>query len=549
MSHSFIRTLFKSHNIFLLYCFLSFPLISSVTFAKEPSQLITHDESLFSSSTEPYSFAYGQQTSENLPSATSSTSILVSEKNPTTINLASDDLLSSPTEGNVLPTYSSSNISSNTNTNSNPNEDIFSAEKLANLHLDDVIQIALERNHSVIAARAQIDVANAQVSQARSIAGTKLTGRFNQTRLDGVGSANIAGRTIKMGKEDIQKAYIELAHPLFLGGKDRATIATARLGRTAAQAGNILTCQQVIRQVTMAWLGWLFAREVEKVAQKDFELAQAHYKLVSARLAQDLASKFELLRAEVRLAQARSKLRQEHNSVDLARTELLRVLALPPECSIDTQDRLTKEEFTPDLAKDASAAIDLREDLRIKRLELQIARQNLRAARAEKQPTLNAFGQAGNEDPSSKSGLGGPVRKGYWNAGLALEFPLVDAGLRQSRIKEAQTKLKIAENAWQEAVEKAQIEIRQALLNLQTAQEVVLAQKEALKQAEEALRLAGVKYENGMFTQVELFDAENAYLNTNLQYLQAVYAHHQAKIAYLLATGRLGRDRLESLKH
>jgi len=81
-------------------------------------------------------------------------------------------------------------------------------------------------------------------------------------------------------------------------------------------------------------------------------------------------------------------------------------------------------------------------------------------------------------------------------------------------------------------------------LNLQTAGEIVRAQQEALKQAEEAVRLAGVKYSNGMFTQVEMFDAENAFLNTHLQYLSAVFSHHQARVSYLLATGKLGRDLL-----
>ncbi len=415
---------------------------------------------------------------------------------------------------------------------------------LSDLHLEDVLRLALERNRTVLGARQQIEAAEGQVKQARAVGGTKVTGKFTQTRLDGVGSANLGGRTIKMGNEDVQKAYVEMAHPLFLGGRDQAALAAARLGRSAAAAGFTYAGQQVLQQATMKWLSWLFAREVERVGRKDLDLAEAHHKLVSARVRQDQASKFELLRADVRLAQARSKLRQETNSVDLARLDLLRVLSLPPTLPVGTRDRLALLEFSTDLAHDASAAVELREDLRIRRLEAQIARQGLRAARGERLPTLNAFGQAGNEFPSSKGGLGGITRKGYWNVGVAAELPLIDAGQRQGKIQEAKAKVAAAENALQDALEKAQVEIRQALLNLQTAREVVEAQQEALKQAEEALRLAGVKYENGMFTQVEMFDAENAFLNTNLQYLQAVFAHHQARVSYLLATGRLGRDLL-----
>jgi len=56
------------------------------------------------------------------------------------------------------------------------------------------------------------------------------------------------------------------------------------------------------------------------------------------------------------------------------------------------------------------------------------------------------------------------------------------------------------------------------------------------------MRLAKVRYENGMFTQVDLFDAETAWSNARLMYIQSVFLHHQARLSYLLATGRLGRE-------
>jgi len=413
---------------------------------------------------------------------------------------------------------------------------------MSDMHLDDALRLALIRNRTIEGSAHQVETADGLVAQARAIVGTRLTGNILQTRLDDVGKANLGGQSIAMGKVDVQKAYVELAQPLFLGWKDRAALSTARLGRSAAQAGYTFTRQQVLVETTMSWLGWLFARAVEQVSRKDLDLAEAHHALVQARFRQEQASKFEILRADVRLAQARSKYRQDGNSCDLARLGLLQVLALPADQSVDTCDRLVMEDPVTDLARDASEAVELREDLKIKRLEQQIALQGLRSARGEKQPTVNLFGQWGTEDPSSKGGLGQLVRKNYWNAGVAVNLPLVDAGLRKGKVKEAQARLAQAENAFQDAIEKAQIEIRQALLNLQTAKEIVLAQEEAVKQAEEALRLAGVKYKNGLFTQVEMFDAENAYLNTRLQYLGAVFAHHQARVSYLLATGKLGRD-------
>ena len=403
---------------------------------------------------------------------------------------------------------------------------------LNNVHLGAILRLAVQRNRSIVGSAQQVETANAQVIQARSVMGARLTGNFNHTRLDDV----------LAGKKDNNKAYVEITQPLFLSGKDRSVLKSARLGRSVASSSHTLTRQSVLLETTILWLSWLFATETEQVGQKDLELAEAHHALVSARYRQKQVSQFEVLRAEVRLAQARSDLRKKSNARELACLDLLNNLDLPANTTITTSDRLRMLDVIVDPVKDASEALDLREDLRIKKINVQLARQSIAGARSENQPVVSAFGQSGVQDPSSKSRTG--ERKGYWQAGVVANFTLSDGGKRYGLLKEANARLAIAENSLQQAIINADIEIRQAYLNIETAREVVIAQEQAVKQAEEALRLAGVRYTNGLFTQVELFDAENAYLATRLQYLQAIFSYHHALASYRLATGQLGRKLL-----
>ena len=118
----------------------------------------------------------------------------------------------------------------------------------------------------------------------------------------------------------------------------------------------------------------------------------------------------------------------------------------------------------------------------------------------------------------------------------------MDASLTKSKVKDAKAGIKEAENNYNESLENTELEVYRASLSLQNAIEVLASQKENLKQAEETLRLAKVRYENGLFTQIDLFDAENAWSNAKLIYLQAIFNHHNARLAYLLAVGKLGRD-------
>lgn len=409
--------------------------------------------------------------------------------------------------------------------------------QLQNTHLGDVLWLALHRNRSIKGAEQQAESANAGVIQARSVHGARLTGNYRFTRVDEVANPVVG--------KDSQSAYLEVTQPLFLSGKDRAALSQARFGRSTAGAGLILARQLVLLDTTLRWQAWLFAAEAERVSEKDLDLAKAHHELVSARYKHKQVSQFEVLRAEVRLAKAGSDLRKQRNTRELAGLDLLNVLDLPPDTPISTQDRMKMLELPINYQEDASAAVELREDLRMKRLEVEIARKGLSGARAENQPVISLFGQKGVADPAAKSKTFD--RESYWNAGVVANFTLGDGGMRKGKVKDAHAKLELAENALQQAQQKANIEIKQAYLNIETAKEVVAAQREALKQAEEALRLAGVRYTNGLFTQVELFDAENAYLATRLQYLQAILNYHQAYASYRFSTGQLGRRLLDQL--
>jgi outer membrane protein TolC len=418
---------------------------------------------------------------------------------------------------------------------------------LQNAQIFDVLRLALLRNRDIIGATRRVEGASAQVMQARSIFGAKLTGNFQHVRVDDVAKTISGGRSIDLGKKDSQQAYFEVTQPVFLSGRDRAALSSARLGRNAAQAGHTLTQQQVLLETTMLWLAWLFSSEAEKVGEKDLELAQAHYDLVSMRYKHKQVSQFELLRADVRLAQSNSDLRKKINDRELACLDLLNILDLPQDTPLSTQDRLQMIDFPIDLAGDSAKALDLREDVRLKRLDVRIAKQAIKSARSDNMPVISLFGQSGVQDPSSKSSMGQYERKGYWKAGVVANFTLADGGMRKGKIKEARAKLALAENSLKDTIKRANIEIKQAYLTIETAKEVVSAQHKALKQAEEALRLAGVRYSNGLFTQVELFDAENAYLATRLQYLQAILIYHQAYASYRLATGQLGRRLIASV--
>ena len=69
-------------------------------------------------------------------------------------------------------------------------------------------------------------------------------------------------------------------------------------------------------------------------------------------------------------------------------------------------------------------------------------------------------------------------------------------------------------------------------MEFKRARSTLEAQKEALKQAEEGLRMANLQYKNGVITSVQLTDAELVHTQAQLGYYRALhdYALAIAKI-------------------
>lgn len=419
----------------------------------------------------------------------------------------------------------------------NPVEEPESAEKtynFADFDLDSAIEIAFQNNRSIKTAVNGVQKADAAVWQARTAASTKVTANATKTKLD-------EDYKVTSPLSEQNSANLTLTQPLFLGKADRAGIASARLGRDIAKSSMTLTKQNIIKAVSLAYYNWLYAREVEKVGQQDLELAQAHYDLVNKRYQAEQTSKYELLRADVKLASNKSTYISEKNDSLTARLELLKLLALPMDTELETSAALEIVEIHPDVLDDLEKAVDVREDMKIAKIKQKVARQALVAARANGLPSVVVNAQYGSQKPMAAHGKQNESDD-YWNASVALSMPIFDASLTRAKIKDAHAGIKDAENNYEEAKEKTELEVYQSALNLQTAIEILASQKENLKQAEETLRLAKVRYENGLFTQIDLFDAENAWSNAKLVYLKAIFNHHSARLAYLLAVGKLGRD-------
>lgn len=163
----------------------------------------------------------------------------------------------------------------------------------------------------------------------------------------------------------------------------------------------------------------------------------------------------------------------------------------------------------------------------------------MRLARAEARPTVTLFGTWGSAKPYQMSMENG--WENYWNAGATLSFPLFEGWRIKGKIIQEKAALRQVKLVQRDAEEKVKLEVKQALLNLKDADELVKSQAENVKQAEEGLRLAQLGYEQGVHTQLEVLDTQLALDSARKNYAEALYAHILAKVMLERATGRLAQ--------
>ena len=344
-----------------------------------------------------------------------------------------------------------------------------------------------------------------------------------------------------MATRDSYSLALNLTQPIYLGGSVRAAIRGARVYTNIADELLHQTRQEVLFQVKKGYYDVLLAKKLENADEEQVGLARSHLKEVEKRLKEGVASKFDLLRAQVALANTRAQAIQSKNAVHLAVTSLLKTLGLSPQSQVDFVDELRYEEVAPEFDQEEAKAHTHRSDLRQAALNIDYQKERIEIAKAGLRPRLNFLATYQWARPFT--GLG-DVWEDELSGILALEVPLFDGFRTKGKVMQEEASLTGLKTLALDLEETMRTEIEQALLSIEDAQEFVQSQEANVAQAQEGLRLAEVGYRNGVNRLIEVVDARVALTQARRNLSQAVYNHMLARLLLERATGLLGEEML-----
>jgi len=420
------------------------------------------------------------------------------------------------------------------------------------LTLQDSIRVALERNPTVQAAAAYSQAVREGIAEAKAarmpqvdftegftrsnnpvyVFGTLLTQqRFNASDF----ALNFLNSPPPL---DNFRTQFSAALPLYDGGQMGRRIKDAKLTAQGARETAQRTRQEVIFHVIKAYTDILLAQENVRLAESALKTAQSDLKRAQARQEEGQGVPSDLLSAQVYVAQTQEDLLQAQNAANVARAALSVAMGLPEDAVNNIEPGLKEMKYDAGaLADRQQRALTTRPDLRELNLGVERAANGSHLARAEFLPKVNAFA-SWEQDNETFLDHGG----NNWMAGLSLNFNIFDGGAKRARLAAAHYRQTQAQAQEAQMAADVKLQVREAYLNLTTAQHRLDVSRDAQSQAEESLRIIQNRYEVGLATITDLLRVETARTAAQKNYLNALFDYRVGCAALELATGELAED-------
>lgn len=395
------------------------------------------------------------------------------------------------------------------------------------LGLGEALNLALEQNAEVRKARQELEAATGLAIQTRAVVMPKLQGTAGYTVRDsgGVEQFPVAGLPMQI-PNDAWSAGVRLVQTLYEGGRLTSALRSARLTEARARAAYDTVVAETILAVRTAYAEVLLAQELVRVQEASVQLLEEELRQTRQRFDAGTVPRFNVLRAQVELANARPRLIRARNTLRIARHQLVQLLGfdVPAEFTEDLPlsltDPLQAPERPPDLAAGLQRALQERSELAALRHGEALEAEAMRQARAGYKPVLEVFSGYDIQSPMFRDELDRGI--GGWVAGAQVRWNFFDGGLTRGRVLEAQARHARAQVELEDMRRRIELEVRTAYSRLVEALEVLASTVKVQEEAEEALRLAQARAAAGTGTQLDVLSAQTALTEARSVHAQAL---------------------------
>ena len=395
--------------------------------------------------------------------------------------------------------------------------------------LAEILELVEKTNSDAIRARIAIDRARAVLQESEAGRSPTVTGtiQYNytdsaQARLNSINNNTPLGKTTN----NPLNATIGVDYNIFDSGSKESTVRIAENNLRIAEADLSRIRQNIRLGIVTAYYNLQNTDETIRIQRKAVENSERSLKDTKARERAGVGTKFDVLQSEVQLANSKQDLLNAEAAQLVARRELSRQLNYPSIVEITAADKIAPvPEWKLPVEETILLAVRNRAELDIRKLEREVARDRANSSIARIGPQINLFG---NFNTASEFTSGGGIGVGY-QIGATLNWNLFDGGRADAQVNQFKADQAIAEARFEQDARQARYDVEESYINQQSRLKQIDTATKAVEQAQEALRLARLRLDAGVGTQLEVITAESDLTRADVNRVQAIIGYNQSR--------------------
>jgi len=421
--------------------------------------------------------------------------------------------------------------------------------------LQEAIELSYRNNPDLRVARLELEQSRAALREAQAalFPTVSVNGQFqaqNTTETSSSFSPSPGGG-LSLQTESTEElgfsysAQAEVVYNIYSSGRRQASIRAAEEQVRLTEL-EVERRQEELRLNTVSEYYDLQAA-IETIRINEAFLAEAERNLRDTRLREEVGvgTRFDVLRAEVQVANAQQDLVNSQRNRQVAQRTLARRLNVPPSLTITTVPVEIAGNWPLSLEESIVLAYQNRAELEQQLVQRDVNEQLRRAELAALGPQIDLFAnyqisEILNQDDTFDDN---------YQLGARLSWTLYEGGAARARAQQRELDIEIAERNFEETRNTVRLAVESAYFNLQSNRTNIDTARLAVEQAREALELAILRFDAGVGTQLDILNAQSELTDAEVNLVQAVLGYNQSLAELQRAITNLSEDYYRELPY
>jgi outer membrane protein TolC len=279
----------------------------------------------------------------------------------------------------------------------------------------------------------------------------------------------------------------------------------------------------------------LLNRDLITVAEESIRLLSDQLKDQENRFAAGTVPRFNVLQAEVALANAQPNLIRAKNDYLISKLQLAKILGFDSGESVSAIGELRAVYRELNLARALEVARGRRPLLKAQKNSIDASKEQITVAAAGYKPRLEAG--VGYEIRNSRLTTNLGYETNGWFLGVNGSWNFFDGLATKGRLDQARAQLESAKVTYADTIRQVDLEVQTAYAGVDQAKELIASQVKVVEQADETLRLARERLNAGAGTQLDVLAAQVALTQARTTQKQALSDYNVAIAEFDRAVG------------